>query len=554
MLPILLIGFWLRIHQLSSYPTGVSNDEGINVIDILHVMRSGNFPLYEDLGRPEPLYRILQAVSNKFYGLSVWSARLTTSFFGLLTLAAAYWATTECLRDVPRDYRRVAALAAVIALTIAIGHITLSRSLYRAMLQPLFMLLTTGFLMRGLHKYRWRDFLCAGVFMALALYSYTAAYFVPLALVPVFISLAIFRRNTWRFWLPRLFVMGVVVGVLMLPVALRFLNTPSAVLGRASEVSKPNLQPLYLIGKFGGLFLADGDINPQYNAAHAPLVPTFFTWIFVAGLFAVLLRIRQTSSAYLAALLVLCAMPVLLSNEIPHGLRIMGEYAVFPLIIGLAVSSILVLLARITSKRVLITASILILTGILGTQSVLAWGIYTNYWDHADNFYIWRIFGYALNHNEWFFRTDRRAFANWIKAQNHPLLIPLDELTRITTRTWLVDKYPNVKPIQAITSLPADTTIVVPWSLESSSLMLETHDYVLLQGDTINLLPSFSQATQNALTANIETGEHLSYEDQQLSFLGYAKPVPQGTVLTYEDTVSRPATTFSDQLQLASVQ
>ena len=75
MLPVLLVGFWLRVNHLNNYPTGVSNDEGVDVIDILHIIQTGNFPVYEDLGRPEPLYRILEAVVNRFYGVSVWSTR-----------------------------------------------------------------------------------------------------------------------------------------------------------------------------------------------------------------------------------------------------------------------------------------------------------------------------------------------------------------------------------------------------------------------------------------------------------------------------------------------
>jgi hypothetical protein len=554
MLPVLLVGFWLRIHQLGSYPPGVSNDEGVDVIDILHVIQTGNFPLYEDLGRPEPLYRILQAVVNLFYGVSVWSTRLTTSFIGLLTLAACYWAVTECLHDIPRDYRRIAALTAVIALTIAIGHITLSRSLYRAMLQPLFMLLTTGFLMRGLRKNRWSDFVLGGVFLSLGLYSYTAAYFVPLALGAVFVSLAVFRRKLWRVWLPRLVVMGLVTGLIMLPVILRLLNTPSAVLGRASEVSRQEMNPQRLISTWGNLFVADGDINPQYNAAHAPLVPTLFTWIFAVGLLALLLRIRQPSSAYIASLLILCSLPVLLSNEVPHGLRIIGEYALFPLVIAAAVGSMLVILSRLFPRGILVPAGVLILTAVLGTQSVVAWNVYSGYWDHADDFYRWRIFGYSLNHSEWFFRTDRRAFTDWIKVQNHPLLIPLQELAQVTTRTWLTDKFPKVKASEAIPSLPADTTLVVPWSMETDSLMLETRNYVLLQGDTIRLLPAFSQATQSNLTAMVESGERLSFEDGELSFIGYAKPVPQGMVLIYEDTVSNSKINFGGELTVDNVQ
>src|SRR5688572_12596521 len=189
MVVVVLAAFWLRTENLLIFPPGVSNDEGVDVLDAWHVARSGIYPLYEDLGRPEPLYVILEALATALLGPGVWTIRLMTAFIGLLNIAAAYWCTTQCLRDLPPVPRRLAGVLAAVVLTTAVGHITLSRAIYRAILQPLFMFLLTGFLMRGLRTGRLRDFVLCGVCTALALYSYTAAYVVPVAFVPLFLAL-----------------------------------------------------------------------------------------------------------------------------------------------------------------------------------------------------------------------------------------------------------------------------------------------------------------------------------------------------------------------------
>jgi hypothetical protein len=61
---LLLVAFWLRLDDLDAQPPGVSNDEAVNVVDAFHISRTGNFPLYEDFGRPEPLYRLFLALGT----------------------------------------------------------------------------------------------------------------------------------------------------------------------------------------------------------------------------------------------------------------------------------------------------------------------------------------------------------------------------------------------------------------------------------------------------------------------------------------------------------
>lgn len=565
-LALVLLAFWLRLENLDTLPTGLSNDEAVNAIDAFHILRSGNFPMYEDHGRPEPLYRIVLAVGGIFYGTSIWAFRFTTALIGTFTMATTYWATRQCLYDLPPTWRDLAALAAAAALAVAISHVTLSRALYRAILQPPFMLLFMGLLLRGLRTDRRRDFALSSVFLALALYSYTSALVVPLALVPAAVNLLIFKHDSWRKWLPKFVLLGVVFAVLMLPVGLRLLDNPQAVLGRSAEVNRGTGFNLSAesIGGVIAQFFERGDINPQYNVERAPLLPPTFVYVFLIGLVALVVRVRQSSSWLIGALLVLTAIPVIAGSEIPHGLRIIGEFAVFPLIVGLGVAFIVMILLRViealrtrhvVSLRAASFAVVLVaLLALTGQGAAYARRTYAAYWGKTEGYeYTWRIFGRELPIADWFFRPDRRDFARWLAAQDAPLLVPLDELNTQTTHAWLLTAYPNAVARGDDFAIPAGTRLVVPWSLELDGLREETRHYALLDDGAITLLPPLSVETRAALLEGIERGEPIM-RTGVLDFLGYVKDIPDGTEIAFEPrTMNRadaPIAIFGDEVQM----
>ncbi|PJF20724.1 MAG: hypothetical protein CUN56_14730, partial [Phototrophicales bacterium] len=152
---VLLAGFWLRASNLAQYPPGISNDEAKNLIDSVYIAQTGRTSFYEDEGRPEPINRIVSAGASLLYGNSVWAFRLTAAFWGLLAIVASYWTATQCFIDTSPHIRKLAGLFAAIALTTALGHITVTRSLYRAVPLTFFILMAVGFTVRGLRQYHW---------------------------------------------------------------------------------------------------------------------------------------------------------------------------------------------------------------------------------------------------------------------------------------------------------------------------------------------------------------------------------------------------------------
>ena len=178
LLALLLLAFALRVYALDRYPTGVSPDEAGDVIDILNIAHSGHFPIYEDYAIPEPLHRILYALLSLAVGNSVGSIRFLGACFGVLTVALVGWVARLGFRSAEPGRDQVAnqltdqaadptteqtagslenaenaednadamqetlmVVASVAMLTLSLSHIVISRSIYRAILQPVFTLL-----------------------------------------------------------------------------------------------------------------------------------------------------------------------------------------------------------------------------------------------------------------------------------------------------------------------------------------------------------------------------------------------------------------------------
>ncbi len=88
---ILLLAFFLRVARLDSLPPGWRDDEVIETTVHAQIVLDGGHPLYfiQAEGH-EPLYHYLSAGWIALVGNSLFSVRMVSAFFGLLTVAAGY--------------------------------------------------------------------------------------------------------------------------------------------------------------------------------------------------------------------------------------------------------------------------------------------------------------------------------------------------------------------------------------------------------------------------------------------------------------------------------
>jgi 4-amino-4-deoxy-L-arabinose transferase-like glycosyltransferase len=530
--PILLVGFWLRVNNLTQYPPSISNDEAVNALDAFHIAKTGNFPMYEeDEGRAEPLFRILEAGAVLAFGRSIWILRLLTVILSMFTIASVIWVTLEILHDYPPNIRLIGALGAGIVIATMAGHVTLSRTLFRGILQLLTMNLAIGFVLHGLRTNQWQDFALSGLWGGITLYTYTAAWFFPPVFVVLGASLIIFRWREWPIYLPRILILGIVALLVCLPLIYLVINHPRAVFGRAEALISENIFSQNRINAMIAQFLTHGDENPQYNVALKPVIPSKAQILFFIGLLALFIRVRKPSSWLIAAMFILMVLPAFLSNEITHGLRIAGEYIVVSVIIGLGIGLVLWI------GQHFIKPIWLMLIGIMGLCFLLimigsdTWTTYVNYWENPSQQRMWDVHEMRLDQNDWFYRADRQDFVTWVVGQKQALLLPVEEISQQITHSLLMQAYPQVVTAKQDFILPENTLLVVPWELGRGDLIRDTRDYALLYENTITILPPISYESQQELLDDIETREAILREEGQINFLGYVKPIDRDSVV-----------------------
>ena len=553
---VLLAGFWLRASSLEQYPPGVSNDEAKNLIDSVYISQTGRTPFYEDEGRPEPINRLISAMGAILYGNSIWAFRLTSAFWGLITLSTMYWTATQCFHDTSPQHRKLIGLFATIALAIALGHLTVTRSLYRAVPLPFFILMTIGFTVRGLRTYKWSDFFWVGVFVACGIYTYTSGFVVPIVFLLLGAFLLITRFKDIKQWLPRLMLTGIILAILTSPIIYLLLTQPSAVLARASDVSQATDSSLTSkLEIMAGQFFTEGDENPQYNVANAPLIAQMLIPFFFIGIGALLLRFRRPSSLIIGGLLLLNIIPVILTDEITHGLRIYSEFAIIPLVIGASLAPIFWLTEKFAKPSVITYIGLIAILIIGLFQINLSHQTYTGFWNNADTEWRrWVVYDRELTHNEWFFRSDRKALTDWIKAQDTPLLLPVEELYRDAQRGMLMSHYPYVDSANDITSLPDNTQVVITWSLEKGDFLTETKHFALLQDETITLLPPLTEASHQQLLKDISSATDITYDSDNIPVVAKAYTPSNTSELSYDSPIetSSPLAIFNDELEIIS--
>ena len=550
---LLLTGYYLRATRLDEFPPGISQDEADNLVDGAFLGISGRLPLFQDHQRPEPLVRIYGALTSRFFGDSVWAFRYTSVLWGMLSLAALFWSSQECFAEQPLRVRRLIGLLALASLVVALGHIALNRSLYRAVPLVVFVALAAGFTSRALRRRGHRDYVCAGICLALGCYTYTAGLFVPLAYLPLLGQLALFHRSVWRCWIPGLAATALALFFLTLPISYLLLTNPEAILSRASDVLVAG-QPDWFarIDKMVEYFLSAGDINPQYNVAGAALAPPAFLPFFLAGIAALLLQPRRPASTLILSLLLVCTLPALLTS-ITNGLRIHVVFALIPLVIGASVILPFRLFVRFSGLiRPLSLACLGGIAALSISAAIESRRIYADYWTTANTkWQKWRIHDLDLSHSEWFFRTDTLFLAEWISTRDLPLLMPLSELNHPTLRALLMADYPSVKSMTDQFELPAGTRIVAPWSLETKDFVDQAARLALLHDKTITVLPPLTDAEQGLVFSNAMDAIELAQPDSNFPAIARIQSLPPGWSPTYVTFAGdEPLARFNGELEL----
>ena len=173
----LLAGFY-RFYLLNQVPPEMFSDHAEKLIDVTDVLRGNTFIFFQRNTGREAFQMYLTAAMAKIFGtgISFLSLKLGTCLAGMFSLPFIYLLGKEIKN------KEVGLLAMFFA-GIAYWPNVISRVALRFALYPAFVAPTIFFLVRGIKRKKWNDFLFAGLFLGIGLHGYSPFRIVPFAVI-----------------------------------------------------------------------------------------------------------------------------------------------------------------------------------------------------------------------------------------------------------------------------------------------------------------------------------------------------------------------------------
>ncbi len=370
---IVLVGGALRIYKLGTVPLGLYHDEAFNGQDAWSVL-AGNRPIFFEAnnGR-EPLFLYVMALGMAAWGRTPFAVRFAASLLGTLTVPATFLMARAWFDEWVGLWS-----AALIA--VAPWPINLSRIGLRAVSMPFVTAVACWLWWEGRRQQGRRRTLyliLGGACLGLSLYTYTAARFVPVAVIgfalfQVWVSKERLDRSEW------LYVLLPAV-VAMVPLIGYGVTHWEAFAERAAQVSVWNPaihhgDPAGLLARnivrAAGLFAFRGDAIPRHNV---PLRPLFDPVVSVFMLLGVLLSLGKARHGGVYALATIWTgtmlVPTILAEDCPHFLRAVGVLPVAAVYPALGLEWVRARLREAGRARLgyLVTGSVLVISAVWGT-------------------------------------------------------------------------------------------------------------------------------------------------------------------------------------------
>jgi len=350
---ILAMGAFLRFYSLETIPPGLQYDEAHNGLDGLKAWQEGDFKVFypQNNGR-EGLYINLVGIAEGILGVSNFSVRFVSALIGSITIFAFFFLLQKL------SFNRYVALLGAFLMSFSFWHLGFSRTVYRAIFVPFFLITSSLFFFKGIKTIQKKAslkkisffFALSGAMLGLGFHTYIAFRVAPLIFLIILSFIFILEPKSFlkNYWLPLLAFIAT-AALLALPLFVYFLQNPADLTSRSGAISVFNAPNMSFGKAFATSFLAHifsffffGDPNQRHNFNNQPLIPPAWSILMAIGFFMSLRiimanlaskikkRKENLSRLFYPALLAqsifwVMLIPGVLSIEgIPHSLRIIG--------------------------------------------------------------------------------------------------------------------------------------------------------------------------------------------------------------------------------------
>jgi len=359
----LLAGFY-RFYLLNQVPPEMFSDHAEKLIDVTDVLQGNTFIFFQRNTGREAFQMYLTAAMAKIFGtgLSFLSLKLGTCLAGLFSLPFIYLLGKEIKN------KEVGLLAMFFA-GIAYWPNVISRVALRFALYPAFLAPMIFFLVRGIKRKKWNDFLFAGLFLGIGLHGYSPFRIVPFAVVLILLIYFLHSKSkdNRRLAVIALLLVGLISLIVFLPLGRyasinyssfayrmqsRMTNVETALPGPALAIFFSNLWKALIMFQWnnGHIWVHSVPSRPALGVISAAMLSMGVILLVVRYI-----RKRHWMDLALLLLIPLLMLPSILSiafpDENPSLNRTGGAIIPVFIIIAIAIENLVINLRKIITGR-----------------------------------------------------------------------------------------------------------------------------------------------------------------------------------------------------------
>jgi hypothetical protein len=232
---ILTLGIGLRLYRLDEIPAAIYVDETNASLDALRILEGGGASPFGTGWYETPNgYIYYMAGLYHLFGANYWTLKAASLIPAILTIPAVYLLGRTL-------FGAWAGLAAMFLLAISRWHMTLSRWGWNELMPPLFQIVGTYFLVRGLRERRALDFALGGLISGLSIYTYLSSRLALLTLALFALYwLALDPDGPWvalKRHAAGLVLFGIAALVAIAPIGVTYATNPFLFVNRSAEIS-----------------------------------------------------------------------------------------------------------------------------------------------------------------------------------------------------------------------------------------------------------------------------------------------------------------------------
>jgi 4-amino-4-deoxy-L-arabinose transferase-like glycosyltransferase len=286
---IFALAIFLRTYRLDSIPPGIYVDETNGALDALYILEGNDASPFGTgwYGTPNGFIYFMAGIF-KVFGANWLGLKLVSLIAAILTVPAVYLLGRLM-------FGPLGGLSAMALMAVSRWHLSMSRWGWNETAPPLFQVLATFFLIRGLRDRRALDYALSGLLMGLSIYTYLSAR---LALATIILYILYWflsdpsglRASLRRSWLG-ISILTVAAIVAVAPIGVTYIKDPFAYNNRVEEISifrdirdEGSLTPLMLnIGDILKFFHQTGDHQGKHNLPDEPMTDPITGLLFAIG-------------------------------------------------------------------------------------------------------------------------------------------------------------------------------------------------------------------------------------------------------------------------------